>query len=196
MSNEKIDSRWAQYNAELDKVDISNIREAIRTGCITRTVSGEGNTAVDEIRTLTKRWKLEDVSVIEIGAGYGAYCEEFHNTVKVKDYTIIDTPSMLRFSKAYLTDKGINCTFLNTEEPLPERNWDLLVANVCISEIPDEHAKEMLSYLFKRVNKVAIMDCELPWLTDMIRDNFDTCAKVSCPECLQNNHYLYTGEKL
>ncbi len=194
MSNEKIDSRWAQYNAELDKVDISNIREAVKTGYLARTISGEGKTAIDEIRAL--RWKLDDLSIIEIGGGYGAYCEEVFNTYKPKDYTIIDTKSMLRFSKAYLEDKGIKCTFLDTEEPLPEGNWDLLISNVCISEIPDAHAKEMLSYLFKRVKRVAIMDCELPWLTDMIRDNFDTCAKVSCPQCQQINHYLYMGEKL
>lgn len=158
-------------------------------------MSGEGNTAVNEVCSLRK-WKLEDVSVIEIGAGYGAYCEEFHNQIKVKDYTIVDTKSMLRFSKAYLKEKCINCTFLDTEEPLPERNWDLFISNVCISEIPDEHAKEMLSYLFKRVKRVAIIDCELPWLSDLIKENFDTCSKTSCPECNQNNHYLYLGEKL
>lgn len=191
----KIDERWQQYNTELDKVDISNIREAIRTGYIARTISGEGNTAVNEVRSL-KKWKLEDVSVIEIGTGYGAYCEEFHSQIKVKDYTIVDTKSMLRFSKAYLKEKCINCTFLDTEEPLPERNWDLFISNVCISEIPDEHAKEMLSYLFKRVKRVAIIDCELPWLSDLIKENFDTCSKTSCPECNQNNHYLYLGEKL
>lgn len=192
---DQIDARWQQYNTELDKVDISNIREAIRTGYITRTVSGEGNTAVNEVRSLNK-WKFEDVSVIEIGAGYGAYCEEFHSQIKVKDYTIVDTKSMLRFSKAYLADKGINCTFLDTEEPLPERNWDLLVSNVCISEIPEEHAREMLAYLFKRVKKVAIMDVNLPWLEELIKVNFDKFLKNECPECNQTNHYLYLGEKI
>jgi 2-polyprenyl-3-methyl-5-hydroxy-6-metoxy-1,4-benzoquinol methylase len=193
--SDKIDSRWEQYNTELDKVDISNIREAVRTGYLTKTISGEGQTAVDEIRVLQKQWNLDNSSIIEIGAGYGAYCEAMHNMVKVNDYTILDTKSMLRFAKAYLKEKCINCTFLDTEEPLPEKNYDLLISNVCISEIPLEHAKELLTNLFKRVKRVAIMDCDLPWLIDLIKENFDVCAKNTCSECNQNNHFLYLGEK-
>jgi len=194
--SDKINYIWEKYNTELDKVDVSNPREAINTGYLRRTISGEGNTAVNEIKVLAKNWKLDDLRIIEIGAGYGAYCEEFHKMFKVKDYTIIDTKSMLRFSEAYLKDKDIECTFVDTEECLPDRNWDLLIANICISEIPEEHAREMLAYLFKRVKKVAIMDVNIPWLEELIKANFDKFLKNECSECNQTNHYLYLGEKI
>jgi ubiquinone/menaquinone biosynthesis C-methylase UbiE len=192
----KIDQRWQNYNAELDKVDVSNIYEAIRTAYLRRTISGEGNVAADEVRILRKKWDLNDLSILEIGAGYGAFCRTLHDYVRPKDYTILDTKSMLRFAKAYLAAENTPCTFLDTEEPLPDRSWDLLISNVCISEIPEEHIKPMLTELFKKVNKVAIIDTDLTWLDKLIQENFDIISKSACSECNQPNHYLYTGAKL
>jgi len=190
---DKIDERWQSYNKELDKVDTTNIYEAVRTGYIERTVSGNGGVAVNEIRLLGN---VNDLSVIEIGGGYGGYCEEFHKGRNVKDYTIVDTKSMLRFAKEYLKAKGINCTFLDTEEELPDREYDLLISNVCISEIPEDHAKEVLTKLFKQVKQVAIIDVDMRWLDNLIRSNFDIISKAPCPECLQGKHFIYKANKL
>jgi hypothetical protein len=159
-------------------------------------VSGKSNVAVAEINLLRKNWRLDGLSIIEIGGGYGAYCETFYNFAKVKDYTIVDTKSMLRFAKAYLKEKNIPCTFIDTEGELPNTQYDLLISNICISEIPEEHAKGMLAKLFKQVQKVAIIDTEMKWLEDLIKENFDIASKMDCPECLQANHYIYRGEKL
>lgn len=185
---DKIDERWQGYNSSLDRVDTTNINVAVRTGYIQRTVSGIGGTAINEIRLLGD---VNNLSVIEIGAGYGSYCEEFHKGRKVKDYTIVDTKSMLRFSKAYLESKNINCTFLDTEEELPDREYDILISNVCISEIPEEHAKQMLTKLFKQVKRVAIIDVEMKWLEQLLINNFGDYSKDSCTECLQSSHYIY-----
>lgn len=184
----KIDARWQEYNSKLDRVDVGNVYEAVRTGYLQRTISGVGGIAKNEIRLLGD---VNNLSVIEVGGGYGSYCEEFHKGRKVKDYTIIDTKSMLRFSKAYLEAKGINCTFLDTEDELPDKEYDLLISNVCISEIPEEHAKQMLTKLFKQVKRVAIIDIEMKWLEQLLINNFGDYSKDSCTECNQSNHYLY-----
>jgi hypothetical protein len=185
---DKIDERWQGYNSNLDRVDTTNINAAVRTGYLQRTVSGIGSVAINEIRLLGD---VNNLSVIEIGGGYGSYCEEFHKGRKVKDYTIVDTKSMLRFSKAYLKAKGIKCTFLDTEEELPDKEYDLLISNVCISEIPEDHAKQMLTRLFKQVKRVAIIDVEMKWLEQLLINNFGDYSKDSCTECNQSNHYIY-----
>ena len=191
---EKIEKRWREYNKKLDEERIENIYDSLSNSIIRKTVSGEGVAAKNEIALLRKNWNLDGLNIIEIGAGYGAYCKTMFEVAKPASYTIIDTKSMLRFSRAYLKEEEIPCTFIDTEDPLPDGNWDLLISNVCISEIPEGHAKEMLSYLFKRVKKVAIIDVSIEWMFELLKDHFDTISKISCTECNQVNHYLYTGK--
>jgi hypothetical protein len=192
----KINQTWQAYNKSLDEVKIDNIYEAVRTGYLVRTISGEGNVAVKEIQLLRKDWNLDGLSVIEIGGGYGAYCRELHKWAKVKDYTMIDTKSMLRFAKAYLEAENIPCAFIDTEGELPDKQYDLLISNVCISEIPEAHAKEMLGKLFKQVQKVAIIDDGMDWLENLLRENFEVISKTNCPESNQTNTYLYKAHKI
>jgi hypothetical protein len=193
---EKISLTWQTYNKNLDEVKIDNIYEALRTGYLVRTISGEGSVATKEINLLRKDWDLNDLSVIEIGGGYGAYCKEFHKWARVKDYTIVDTKSMMRFAKAYLEAENIPCTFIDTEGELPDKHYDLLISNVCISEIPEAHAKEMLGKLFKQVQRVAIIDDGMDWLENMLRENFEVISKTSCPESNQTINYLYKARKI
>ena len=191
---QKIGKTWQGYNKELDKVDVKNIREAVRTGYLERTMSGVHNTATDEISLL--KWKLNDMNIIEIGGGYGDYAKQLCEKFNVKSYTIIDTKSMIRFAEAYLKEFNIPCTFIDTEKELPDDKYDILISNVCISEIPDDHAKSMLTKLFKQVNKIAIIDIDLKWLDNLIRENFDIISKNACGECKQPNHYIYQANKL
>jgi len=191
---QKINEVWTRYNKELDKVDVTNVREAVKTGYLERTMSGIHGVARSEINLLNI--DLNGKKVLEIGAGYGDYAKQLSEKFNVKNYTIVDTKSMLRFSKAYLKEHKIPCTFIDTEERLPDDNYDILISNICISEIPRDHAEGMLAEFFKRVNHVAIIDEHMEWLGDLIRKHFDVMEKIPCRECKQPNHFLYRANKL
>lgn len=189
----KIDERWRMYNTNLDEVDVTNIREAIRTAYIGRTISGIERVAEGEVNLLP--WDLNGLSVVEIGGGYGDYARKLCAKFEVKDYTLIDTKSMLRFARAFLSEYNVPCEFIDTESELPDRNWDVIISNICISEIPQFHAEQILEKIFKKVKYMAVIDVAMPWFDKLTSKYFRVTSRV-CPECAQVNHYLYLGEKL
>lgn len=83
------------------------------------------------------RQNLSNISICEIGGGYGGQCMTIFDVFKPKSYTIIDLPEVTELQKRYLTGiDGVECV---SEIP-KKRKYDLVISNYALSEIPDNKA--------------------------------------------------------
>ena len=85
-------------------------------------------------RLLSNFGNIDDMRICEIGVGYGgqANCILLSG---VKEYTCIDTPTMIDFSRRYLQRfSHENVCFFSTEGIDTSRSYDLVISNWCLSE--------------------------------------------------------------
>lgn len=75
---------------------------------------------------------LDNLNIIEIGAGYGGQCKMIHNMFKPKSYTIVDLQEPLNLIQKYL--RGVPNIIYETEETLQEGTYDLIISNFAFSE--------------------------------------------------------------
>jgi ubiquinone/menaquinone biosynthesis C-methylase UbiE len=103
---------------------------------------------------------LQNPSVLEIGGGYGNFCYMFNHILGYKDYTLLDTKSMLRLAKKFHEITQIQCNYVPTEDymSLKGKEFDLLVANVCLSEIPCQHVLNILECVAENCDRFFIID--------------------------------------
>ena len=77
---------------------------------------------------------LNNLDIVEIGAGYGGQCKIIHDYIKPKSYTIIDLPPALELTKKYLKQFGItDVKFKSPKNNLFDR-YSLCISNYAFSE--------------------------------------------------------------
>lgn len=74
-------------------------------------------------------------NIIEIGGGYGGQCLVY-KTMRDVMYSIIDIPSALALSSAYLLENEIDCKFISSEN-VGKVECDLLISDFCLSELDE-----------------------------------------------------------
>ena len=201
--DQRIDKRWQRYNTKLDKVALRDLRSALESEYIRKTIIApvELNELIMETRVnlLLKHFgKVNNVDILEVGGGYGNFAKIFSKTVNTKSFTLLDTKSMLRFAKAFL--KGENINFVNTEEleRLFDKKFDIFISSICLSEVPDSYRKLLIDKIIPNCNGLYVMDTMLNDLKECVEKNF---SKISIEPiegnlvCPFKNHYLYIGKK-
>ncbi len=80
---------------------------------------------------------IKDFNICEIGSGYGGQAKIFLD-YGVKSYTCIDIQPVLGLAEKYLSYYNYdNLEFFNTTN-IPDRQYDLVISNWCLSEMNDE----------------------------------------------------------
>lgn len=94
---------------------------------------------------------LEQLSIVEIGAGYGGQCKILKDLGGFKKYTIIDLPSSLALAKKFLTKHNIaDVEFLTPFDVISDQMFDLVISNYAFSECSYEMQRRYVQEIFCR----------------------------------------------
>lgn len=77
---------------------------------------------------------LEDLDIVEIGAGFGGQCKIIHNYCTPRSYTIIDLPEACALAEKYLKRFGIHDVKYKTMDGLEDEKYSLCISNYGFSE--------------------------------------------------------------
>src|SRR5690606_11790145 len=147
----------------------------------------------------------KDMSVLEVGAGFGNFCKLLYETTKPKSYTILDTRSMIRFSRAYLAHHNVPCSFVESEniENLHGYKFDLFISNICLSETPDDYRQMIIDNIWPNCKRLFVIDgCRTTkegryneWLGWQVKNHFPVSVIQDMPYsiCKQKHQSLYIG---
>jgi hypothetical protein len=197
---------WEGLSARLDALAVDDNLSFIETRPVRDVVAHplEENTKVcteeiDLIKTIFSRAEekpFENISVLEIGAGYGNFCKVFHEVVGSPDYTIVDIPSMLRLSKKFLEVNKIDCNFveISNYEALFGKGFDILISNVCMSEMPRRFLKDFLIDILPYCKRVSIIDSSShEFFEDVVTllDSYFRIYVMPCVQCKQTAHNIF-----
>ena len=105
---------------------------------------------IDHIRSKN----LNDVSIIEVGGGYGGLATAMFQiadilNIRIKKYIIYDLPGVIKLQQYYLTEHGLNTSLCGSDCDASETN--VLVSCYCMSEIPDAYR---IQYLINFLPKI------------------------------------------
>jgi phospholipid N-methyltransferase len=152
------------------------------------------------MRSFVDPWEKE---ILEIGAGFGNFCRCLYDRALIKNYTILDTKSMLRFSKSFLSHYNIPCSFVDSEnyKSLSKREFDLVISNVCLSEIPPDFRENLVNVVFPNCDAVFMIDSGYvgfsTWLEEKINKFFSEVCFLEIPDLItaQKNQRVFSGNK-
>jgi hypothetical protein len=104
---------------------------------------------------------LQDVTIIEVGGGYGGLALTMFQmadilNVRIKNYIIYDIPGVIKLQKYYLSLHGIDTkvTWKDADTYGSECNSEdtnVLVSCYCISELLDEYRRNYLKNLLPKI---------------------------------------------
>jgi hypothetical protein len=104
---------------------------------------------------------LQDVTVIEIGGGYGGLALTLFQVaesmnIRIKNYIIYDLPGVTKLQKYYLSLHGLDSKveWMNPDTYGSEcdaSDTNFLISSYCISEIPDQYRAKYLSTLLPKI---------------------------------------------
>lgn len=94
---------------------------------------------------------LDNLSIVEIGAGYGGQCKIIADLFTFKKYTIIDLPEALGVAKKFLdAHKVKNVEYLTPQDSINESSFDLVISNYAFSECTKDMQQEYVTTIFIR----------------------------------------------
>lgn len=200
-----VDERWAKHNKKLNSIsnDISFLKHPYFKRFIIMPLKRNTEMCLREIDILLNNFNFNDkINVLEVGAGFGNFCRLMHNKCNINNYTILDTPSMIRFSSSFLNHHNIKCNFITSEnyENVFNLKFDLFVSNICISETPEEYRENLLENVFPNCKNLYMIDgCKEEyniWLKNKIKKHFNDVSinPISYEICLQKHQNLYIGK--
>lgn len=97
---------------------------------------------------------LDDMNIVEIGAGYGGQCKIINDYFKPKSYTLVDLPEILTLDKRYLRKFGYKNILYRTQEELTNtKKYDLLISNYAFSECERSVQYDYIEKLLKNSSK-------------------------------------------
>jgi hypothetical protein len=202
--NSIISKHWESKNKEIDYIKIECINDIIYNKALSKIVVlpiGTSDVLVKiEIELLKSCLEInENFSVLEIGAGIGNFCKIFQEQFKVKEYTLLDTPSMLRISKFFLDFYKVSYKTVSTDEYkiLYGKKFDLCVSNMCFSELPKKYTDDLLKNVVSNCFNTFIVDTtELEFRKDLCNkllsySKFENLECAGYKDFYLSNHGVY-----
>jgi hypothetical protein len=147
--------------------------------------------------------KLDNMTFVEIGGGYGGLCKVISCVVDFKSYTLIDLPSVVRLQRKYLEILGFDkddpdtpvrvVYFYDSENIDVDKEYDICISEYCISEfdIPGQEfyidnviGKSKNAYLlinFHHSGGYNHPDVTTPFM-DKLKNYFDIVELIEDPE--------------
>jgi putative sugar O-methyltransferase len=95
---------------------------------------------------------LDNLSICEIGVGYGGLCRIIDSYFQVKSYCLVDLPPVLAIAQKYLSHFQVRTqiTCQTAEELNPEAEYDLVISNYAFTEIRREFQEVYLKKIVLR----------------------------------------------
>lgn len=95
---------------------------------------------------------LNDLDIVEIGAGYGGQCKIISDVFNVKSYTIVDLEITLPLIQKYLSKHKVERMVYKTQQQLnSNKGYDLIISNYafseCIKKVQDDYMQKILTKL-------------------------------------------------
>lgn len=118
--------------------------------------------------------------VIEVGPGTGKYGVMLHEHFDIESYTIVDIEKNIKDSKNTFANNNLEGDFVMAQdyETLFDKEFDIFVSNVCLSETPDYYRDKLLNNILKKCKFVLIIDGDgykkeyNTWLVDTVKKYF------------------------
>jgi len=190
-----IEAGWVRANETLNKLDVGKL-EFLESGELGKYITLPLSS--NDLQVRNQQANLHHVphprtplKILEIGAGIGNFAEHLFRSFDVGSYTIVDTPTMLRFSKAFLNERADKCTFVQTSKynTLSRNKFDLVVSCSCLSEVPEEHRKNLLKLALKTSKNAFIVDStEIEfayWLDGEMKKTYKDVVTLPYDHCQQ-----------
>ena len=150
--------------------------------------------------------KFKGGNVLEIGPGEGMFAYKLINEYKINKITFLDLEKNINKAYDFLRGKDVKIpidrVFARNYKKLFEKRFNLIVANVVITETPKEYREDLLNNMISHCdycmiigslsNKQLNSDNYKEWLFDLFLKNF---TKIRCEKTKYLNTYALTGEK-
>ena len=80
---------------------------------------------------------MDNLNIVEIGAGYGGQCRIISSYFKPDTYCLIDIKPALMLAKKFLDQYTIHSSLIyKTMDELQDKEYDLLISNYAFTELP------------------------------------------------------------
>ena len=144
--------------------------------------------------------KLDNMTFVEIGGGYGGLCKVISCVVDFKSYTLIDLPAVVRLQRKYLEalgfDKGeATIYFYDTNNINVDKEYDMCISEYCISEFDIPGQEFYIDNVIGKSKNVYLLinfyyEGESPYnppestrpFMDKLKKYFDTVELIEQPE--------------
>jgi len=96
---------------------------------------------------------IEELDIVEIGAGFGGQCKIIHDYVTPRSYTIIDLPEALQLAEKYLSRFGIHKVEFRSPMDVSDEEYSLCISNYGFSEFDREYQDLYAEKVIKNSDK-------------------------------------------
>jgi len=113
-----------------------------------------------QVCLLRHQFNLAKKSVLEMGSGYGGFCRIVRFAEpRLGRYTLFDHPTMQRLAQFFLSTNPL-LSWVSTDQTseLEQGEFDVLVSNYCLSEVPPEFRQYVYNKVFTQCKGVFIID--------------------------------------
>ena len=94
---------------------------------------------------------LSQMSIIEIGVGYGGQCKIIGDTHRFKSYTLVDLEPCLHLAERFLSSFSVDNVQFRTSDQLDEsHSYDLVISNYAFSELARHVQDEYVQKIIRR----------------------------------------------
>lgn len=94
---------------------------------------------------------LDNLHIVEIGAGYGGQCFTLSKLYNFASYTIIDLPGPLALAQKYLKTLGVKNVIFRTPDMISnDQSYDFVISNYAFSECTVKVQEEYLDKVLRQ----------------------------------------------
>ena len=141
----------------------------------------------DGVQTLSS----PPLKIIEFGGAYGNFCRLYTEQVPEAEFTIVDNPAMLKFTKVFLEKHGIKATFIDSKDVFAlEEKFDMMIAFSSLSETDPKFKEKVFNKFLPKCESVYVGETFhilADWTQD-IKKYFEYGARLETVK--QRKHFL------
>jgi putative sugar O-methyltransferase len=131
---------------------------------------------------------LHDLSICEIGGGYGGQCKIINDAFGIKSYHIIDLYEVTLLQDKYL--KKFNCNFKTfTPENYPLNHYDLVISNYAITEVNEPLRSKYINDILLN-SRHGYITCNTPLDTTELKKKFNLSVSPDVQGETETNYIL------
>jgi len=188
---------WINFNNALDRLEADRSLNFINQYPFTAAMASPliKNTEMMKVRVamIKSLCQPEPNSIIEFGGAYGNLGATYLETNPLLEYTLVDTESMLKFSKVFFDVKGKKATFVKSsdiEEAIKE--YDLFCTYCAISETPEEYQYKVFETFLPKCKSAMIIEIPdlVPKYSSILEGHYEDIKILDAPPGHSDKHMI------